>query len=433
VSVAPDVATSNSCASHAGPGVTEPGNITADTTWTAADSPHLVTSSFTVRPGATLTIEPCAEVRVGNDVDMTVDGALIAEGTASTPIHFVADDATKPWAYLRFTSGTGRLAYVTFEGGGKSDPNAWGTIEVRNTTDGSNRELLRVDHVTITGSERYGLSLTGGGELTADSTALTITGAKLAPIRIDPRLASNLPDGQYTGNAKDEIVLTSQDVTTDTTFHDLGVPYEIGDDPVATIPTLRVQAAASGSVATLTIDPGVTWRFGQGGSLLIETFTGDSPARGALVAVGAADKPPIVFTSALDAPAAGAWGGIWYGGVPDARNKLDYVHVDFAGGPSNSENFHCELDTLGQVTASGPEDAAIIITNVPSGEFVTHTSITASAGYGIDRGWNGPPIDFTATNDFHQIAKCEQSEPRDVQTSPTIWGCPQTVTCIAAP
>jgi hypothetical protein len=221
-------------------------------------------------------------------------------------------------------------------------------------------------------------------------------------------------------------------VSTDTTFHDRGVPYQLGDDPVANIPTLHVQAAGAGPVATLTLDPGVMWRFGQGGSLQIDHFTGDAPAQGVLVAVGTVEKP-IVFTSSLDAPAAGAWTGLWYGEVPDSRNRLDYVHVDYAGGPSGAENFHCERVTTGGVFNTGPEDSAIVITNVPSGEFVTHTSITASAGYGIDRAWGGPAIDFTATNDFHRIAKCEQSEPRDVPTSPSTWGCPTTVECIEAP
>jgi len=64
----------------------------------------------TVQKGATLTIEPCAEVRIQGGYGITVNGALKAEGTASQPIHVLADDATKPWSGIIFYGGTGSFS-----------------------------------------------------------------------------------------------------------------------------------------------------------------------------------------------------------------------------------------------------------------------------------------------------------------------------------
>jgi hypothetical protein len=424
------------CQPHTGPGVMEPSEVTTDTTWTAADSPHFVLGpTFAVQSGATLTIEPCAEVRMADDAAFTVNGALIAEGTASQPIQFVAADPTKPWAYLRFMSGTGRLAYVTFDGGGKSDPSSLGTIEVRNPNEDTDRELVRVDHVTIRGSERYGLSLRSGGKLTADSTALTITGAQVGPIVTDPELAGSIPDGVYTGNGRDEIELSVLYVTADTTFHDRSVPYDLGHDTNISSSTLRVEAAPDGSAALLTIEPGVTIRFGQDGWFYIQKSSSSDPAGAALSAVGTMDKP-IVFTSSLPAAAAtaGVWAGLHFGGgVADPRDRLDYVQISYAGGTSGWGSYHCENLPTGGVGRVGNEDSAIAIFGTPSGQFITHTSITASAGIGIDRAWGGPAIDFLPTNDFQRIARCEQSYPPDQMVSAGNWECPSgPIDCVAA-
>jgi hypothetical protein len=412
------------CAPHTGVGVKEQGDITTDTVWTAADSPHIVLYSFSIEQGATLTIEPCAEVRIKASVGITVDGALEAEGTATEPISIQADDPTALWSYIRFLGGTGSFAYTSIAGGGKLDANSLGVLDVRNSPPTVDAELLHVDHVSITGSEQYGVSLREGGEFVKGSTALTVTGAKLAPLRVVPELASNIPIGAYTGNGDDEIALASvSDITHDTAFHDRGVPYIVGDVPNVST-SLRVQSGKPGTVAALTIDSNVTIRFGKGGSLVTSFFTGDTPATGALIAVGSADKP-IIFTSSAKTPAAGDWVGLWFGLVPDASDKLDHVQVNYAGGPSLAEDFHCDA----QGEAQEIEDSAVIITNVPSGQFITNSSITASAGYGIDRGWRGTPIDFAGTNEFHQIAKCVQSYPRSAN-----GGCPTPpIDCTLAP
>ncbi len=73
------------------------GPILTDTTWSAAGSPYLVTSSVLIGADSTLLIEPGVEVRIGAGLGITIGsagfgpGTLVARGTASQPIVFTSD------------------------------------------------------------------------------------------------------------------------------------------------------------------------------------------------------------------------------------------------------------------------------------------------------------------------------------------------------
>lgn len=80
--------------------------------------------------------------------------------------------------------------------------------------------------------------------------------------------------------------------------------------------------------ATLCVEPGVTVRFGAGGVIHV----GDDA--GALVARGTQAKP-ILFTSALAAPAPGDWQGIAFlAGNQGDVSQLEHVIVEYAGDPA---------------------------------------------------------------------------------------------------
>jgi hypothetical protein len=371
-----------------------------------------------------LTIEPCAEVLIGSQLNLAVEstGKLVAEGTANKPIHIGAIDTAKPFAKISVHGGTARLAYVNIDGAGDPlniIPDLTGAIDLQGT-DGSlpTQPTLFVDHVTITGSKSNGIVLRDGAGFVAGSTDLTITGSAQFPISVWSRAIDGIPSGKYTGNTRDELLIPAiglaESMKESATMHERGVPYRIGNQGSAG--TLYVGSTATGApVATLTIEPGVKILVKKGGVIYIEPASLSTPARGALIANGTAAKP-IVFTSLEAAPAAGDWKGIWFNALPDPADKMDYTRVEYAGGTNGTISGACNTP--------GPNDGAIRIFGPPAGQFVTNTTIVSSASHGIDRGWRGTATDFLATNTFTSVARCKQSYPKD-----TNGGCPTSVPC----
>ena len=95
------------------------GGIYANTTWTAANSPYLLTQSLVIFPGKTLTIEPGTTVRVtadqsfntGNFIYLEVRGTLNAIGTTSNPITFTSTIPANEsnWLGIRIKGSQGGL------------------------------------------------------------------------------------------------------------------------------------------------------------------------------------------------------------------------------------------------------------------------------------------------------------------------------------
>ena len=415
-------APANACAAPTGPGTTHADSIAADETWTAAGSPHLVTASIRVDTGVKLTIEPCAQVRLGASNHIEVDGTLVAEGTADRPITFDENDA-QPWGYVEaFAPGTISLAYATLTGGGGDETNAYGALEARGDQTAPAQPVLKVSHVTVASSAAYGVSLRAGGAFTADSTSLDVHGSTKAPLRIDPRLATNVPAGSYTSNGLDAIVVETEaygDVTLeDVTFHERGVPYQIGGE--TTVGTFVVGGGST--LATLTIDPGVTFRFvkGSGAVLHVDKGSTSAAATGALVAKGTATQP-IVFTSAAASPAAGDWVGLDFGNVPSATDALDHVEVHYAGADPQANGFHC----LPNGSVSTDEKAGMSIYGQPAASMITNGVFADIDGAGVNLAYQGTPVDFVTGSTFTNVTGCKVTTPKNANgTCPASSPCP---------
>ncbi|MFQ5494347.1 MAG: hypothetical protein ACE5EX_03105 [Phycisphaerae bacterium] len=388
--------------------------ITADTTWTAATSPHIVTRNLTIRNGATLTVEPCAYVRVDPDVQITAGlnsldetGTLEAMGTATDPIRFLAN-GTDRWSNLRIHApGNARLAYVTIEGAGSDEITydgaslvVWGDNQPPLAT------IADVDNVTVMDSPGYGVLVERWGGFTANATGLTVTGsggsltAFPSPVRADAQVLGTLPPGSYTGNATDEIlVVPTQGIKEDVTVSDLGVPYRITNIPSA---ALNVT-----DDAVLTINAGVQLH----SEADMQFRFGNAISGGALRALGQVGNP-ILFTSAGASPQAGDWVGLEFLSPPPAgaSNMLDWVRIEYAGGDCSCGGRACPTTTN--------NDAALLILDwEPTASFLTNSTIANSAGNGILRGWvdatcGGNVLDMGAGNTFTNVALADQTTPK---------------------
>lgn len=410
-----------SCAAPSDAGTTHQDNITADETWTAAGSPHILTFGFDVRD-ATLTIEPCAIVRVKKGYTLGIGqtgGAgfpaakLIARGTPTRPILFENADPDTYWGSLSvFGTGTADLENVTLKNAG--DPataQGFGGALVVHGDD--NRAIpirnVRAKGVRIEGSAGLGINVQNSGGFTTDSDVVVTNCGRMPtvnpaidtshPIYVTAPSIQALPSGTFTGNAIDEIFVGSSSLDGDERFRNLGLPYRLRDSysqsPLKTL--------AQGGLNTLTIEPGVTikllgvpsnvWAFNLGNA------NGPGPDNiwpVKLIAAGTIDQP-ITFTSASPTPAAGDWGGIDWGGAPGAGNVMTFVKVLYAGGGSGTLNFSC-----------GPvnNEAALLIRHwKPTEDFIQNSTFADSAAAGIVSGWvsDDPGPNFKNGNSFSNI------------------------------
>lgn len=153
-------------------------SLTEDTTWTANDGPHVIEGHVYVEEGATLTIEPCAEVRLNPDAILDVRGGrLVAEGDAEAPI-LLTRNGSAPWGHVEVMwPGKATFASVVMEGGGSDYPNAgYATLLARGPFEAHVTELIEVRDLRIEGSYGPGLWRFEDAAFVEGSTSLVVTG-----------------------------------------------------------------------------------------------------------------------------------------------------------------------------------------------------------------------------------------------------------------
>jgi len=378
-------------------------------TWDMAGSPHRFPRGFNVRENHTITVEPCTLVIVGEGrwIDVGSGGTLIASGEEGKPVRFDsgASQATPgAWRGVRLHGNARpatRFEHVIIEDAGGGDA----AIQV------GNELALDVRNVTIRHSQQHGVKVDGEGRFADTATNLVVTESG----REDPYSAPvwfnsasqvrTLPEGEYTGNAADEIYVNREEVRSTGTWRNPGVPYRLNRG-------LRV---GSQNGAVLTVAPGTTLAFNNEE----EFWVGDG-TDGAVVLDGESEETPIVLTSARPNPDAGDWQGLFLGGDrSNSAMKINHVVVSYAGGePGRRFNVRqsCHEGDTGYAIGIAEEDAGPIITNTK----VTHLPDDAVA---ILLGFrDADATDYTAAehgNDFSEAGTtCTQN------TTPEGRDCP---------
>ncbi|WP_053975497.1 T9SS type A sorting domain-containing protein [Mangrovimonas xylaniphaga] len=69
------------------------GGINADTNWTTQNSPYIITGNTVIFGNNTLTIEPGVIVKFENNVQLRIQGSLIANGNSTNNITFTSNDS----------------------------------------------------------------------------------------------------------------------------------------------------------------------------------------------------------------------------------------------------------------------------------------------------------------------------------------------------
>lgn len=414
------------------------GFVSADETW--GPGLHEVSANVLVRAGVTLTVAPCAVVRLAKDVTITVDDeakAFVAEGTATEPIVFERASAGEAWgALVTYAPATMRLAYATLRGGGTTTGGigadlGGATLAARDQST-TRVNVLAVDHVTVEGSAGVGVLLDSTG-FVAGSRALRVTGAASYPVYLGAAFATNLPEGTYAPNGEGAFLLQSigpavydsaEPILADVTLPNRGLPYVVGSG----FSSIEVGDGRSESPkGSLTIEPGVELRFKAASSgrsqlrVRSQRVGTKDIAQGALIANGT-ETAPIVFTSQSASPAAGDWQGLYFEGTSDARNSMRHARISYAGADSTSTGL-C-VSTPGAPNYDADCSVILWLDDAPASAFMTNTTIENGRGCGVYRAWKGSAVDFTATNTFRNLTGCAQSN-----VAPLSGSCDTTGPC----
>ena len=322
------------------------GTISGNETWHAG-APWVVEGTVGVASGVTLTIDPGVVVKMASSgVNIEISGRLLAVGTQVSPITFTsaqAGPAAGNWNKIRFVTGTNpasQLAYATVSYGGYSND---GAIKVS--------RCPSFDHVTVSTTSGRGVYVTGGSVSLTNSTitqgtsnGLWVTAGASVTSLEGTTISNNTGYGVYVtpgatlpvmtgltmsgngGGTKDGVGYYGNTMSSSETWH-VGAPWIME----------RSVTVASG--ATLTLDPGVTVKFGSNLDMWVN---------GRLVAVGT-QASPITFTSAQASPAAGNWNKIKFATGANPASQLAYATVMY-GGYSNDGAIKVESDPQASTT-----------------------------------------------------------------------------------
>ena len=352
--------------------------LRASNTWPTYDVPYYVTSDVTIRGGASVTIDPGANLRFANGRGLFVSsatepGTLIAVGTAAEPIVMEPDSGVAgEWDGIRFDDNPGAgtvLRYVNIEGfGGKAGPNINGGISVDNDDTGLFPVIVENCVIRSTAADTRGVYMQSTAKLASfennviDVTALSVNAY---PAGMGSALAAS---NAYQAPLQ---VIASTLSTEDVAW---AKPTDNGGatQPIMTTGSVTVRGV------DLSLAPGIVMQMALNAQIATDTF-------GTLTAVGTAAEP-IVFEPA---PGVAYWNRLYLRtDSASGPSVLDHVSITGAGGdPALTENSARAAILVASQTIDGTPEPA-----TPS---ITNTLIANSNGFGIAFGDRTYPTAFS--------------------------------------
>ncbi|MCH8494956.1 MAG: T9SS type A sorting domain-containing protein [Balneolales bacterium] len=299
------------------------------TTWDISGSPYILEGNIQIASGDSLIIEEGVSVRLGNNVNITVNGYLEAFDVA-----FLAnqDPGRGAWGTINInSSGKALLNEVQIQHGSSGALNVNGELTLTNSEIANNTVGIRANSggelslstVTITGATT-GLQIDSGAEAVL-LDGVTITATEW-PIRDASLKALQVSGTQVIeNNDHNGIRITTNSISNgDFTLPTLPVPYVF-------LSNFTVNNSAS-----LTIYRENIVKIDR-----LRSFT----IQGALIADGEDAEEPIHFTSYLNdnigddtnndgtgtAPSSGDWSGLLFTSTSADTSLLNNVEISFSG------------------------------------------------------------------------------------------------------
>jgi YD repeat-containing protein len=331
------------------------GTVAKSQTWaTTGGIPiKIVTGGLTVGAEATLKVPPGAFLM---NPSITVNGTLLAEGTASEPIVFTGanEKTSAEWSQIKFEPGSGKSVldhaeiqyggWVTFQGVvevNKSSPkiinssfhnigyfgihaNNGGSPEIANNhfegvystaiwyvATGANPGEVNIHGNTIAG---------GGGGIHAENKSTVGLGGTLSANTIVGTSGVGL---EYTGTYVPSDI--TENTLSENTTNRIGISGTVAKSSTWNSGGVPIKVETGG----LTVAAGVTLKIAPGVFLMNPSTT----VNGTLLAEGTASEP-IVFTGANE-ELAGEWKGIVFA-AGSGSSVLDHAEVAYGGSSSSS-------------------------------------------------------------------------------------------------
>jgi len=419
----------SSCGTPNGTVVTHSGNITADETWAGDGVTHSVTSSVRIKPGATVTVQVCAIVAVAPGQEIGVEGdvsgngnpaKLLAAGTdADHFVSFVSATQGQTWAGIRGYNAQSLVElHWTIVASAGYGP-AYRNSAIVMAGPGLNQPpvgVLTADGLVVANPVGGALLLDGEAAFTSQSTSLGVTGAQDHPLAMDILAVGSIPPTVIQNSIRDDALMLANapNVIQDTTIH--------RHIPLYFETQVKVGQNTAGTMTTLTVEAGSQLRFAPGNDVRMY-FGNGSAGAGVLMASGDAASP-ILFTSGASAalpngtaPAPGDWAGLLF--LNSQGSQLSYVTIEYAGASNGWVSNNCRPQ-------GSSDNAAILVDELPSADFLTNSTIQNVSGHGIDATWVAGTVndpDIASGNTFNTVSGCKQTYNAKTGGCGTTFGC----------